>query len=164
MTMVYRHCGCKSFDARKFKAVKNEQFFFCKPVGGLWASPVREDGSTGWEEWCRSEDFHVKLLQRHFDFSLSSSVRLVTINALSDLQTLMERYAQTPDVRFPLSCLVLDFEKMSADYDAIELTDNGQCETRFSKPNLYGWDCESLLVLNPAVVVPEMRAKMRKAG
>ena len=163
MTKVYRHYGCKAFDARKFKAVKNEPLF-CKPVGGLWASPVREDGSTGWEEWCRSEDFHVNLLRSHFDFSLSTGARLATINTLSDLQTLIERHRQPQDVRFAFACLVLDFEKLSADYDAIELTDNGQCETRFSKQSLYGWDCESVLVLTPAVVVPAMRSKMRKAG
>jgi hypothetical protein len=158
---LYRHYGCKTFSEGLFTSVRNEPLF-CKPIGGLWGSPVREDGNTGWAEWCRGENFHVNLLRSHFDFCLSAGARLATIDTLSDLQTFMECHGQRRDVRFPLSCLVLDFEKMSADYDAIELTDNGQCATRFSKPSLYGWDCESVLVLVPTVVVAV--TKMRKAG
>ena len=46
-----------------------------------------------------------------------------------------------------------DFEKMvKMGYDAIYLTDKGQMETRFTMPDLYGWDCECVLVMNPDCV------------
>ena len=43
----------------------------------------------------------------------------------------------------------LDFEKIAENYDAIWLTEKGMQETRWSNPDLYGWDCETFLILNP---------------
>ena len=52
------------------------------------------------------------------------------------------------------SILYVDFERMLVDgVDAIFLTEHGQWETRWSNPrHLYGWDVESLLVMNPDIV------------
>jgi len=42
-----------------------------------------------------------------------------------------------------------DYEECATRYDAIHLTDRGQWATRMTHPkNLYGWDCESVLILN----------------
>jgi hypothetical protein len=39
--------------------------------------------------------------------------------------------------------LVPDFERMAAEgWDGVWLTHTGYLATRFSRPNLYGWDCE----------------------
>lgn len=47
----------------------------------------------------------------------------------------------------------IDFEKMAEDYDAFWLTENGQAETRFSRPfSLYGWDVETVLVFRADVL------------
>lgn len=44
----------------------------------------------------------------------------------------------------------LDFELLAKNYDAIWLTENGQSETHLYYPiNLYGWDCETVLIMNP---------------
>lgn len=46
---------------------------------------------------------------------------------------------------------LIDYEKISKDYDAIELTSRGEIETRFipsTLESLYGWDVPTLLVLN----------------
>jgi len=38
----------------------------------------------------------------------------------------------------------MDWERISKEYDAVMLTEDGQVHTRFSRPlSLYGWDCES---------------------
>lgn len=40
-------------------------------------------------------------------------------------------------------------------YEAIWLTAKGQSETHYSNPtNLYGWDCESVLIMNSKCVIP----------
>ena len=45
--------------------------------------------------------------------------------------------------------MALDFENIARHYDAIHLTPKGQEDTRWSTPhNLYGWDCETILILN----------------
>ena len=41
----------------------------------------------------------------------------------------------------------LDFEKLSKDYDAIEVIDIGKFYWA-----LYGWDCNSILIMNPDIV------------
>jgi hypothetical protein len=38
-------------------------------------------------------------------------------------------------------------------YDAIWLTENGQRETRYGEPSLYGCGCESVLIMNPLGVL-----------
>lgn len=126
-------CG-KSFAVAKFKPVKN--IMFIKPEGGLWASPT--DSSYGWREWCESEDYGD--LSHHFTFQFEGNV--FVINSCSDAAR-MPWIGNTPD-----------FEEMvRLGYDAIFLTENGQTETRFGEPSLYGWDCECVLVMNPRCVV-----------
>ena len=51
-----------------------------------------------------------------------------------------------------------DFEGMvRAGIDAIWLTAHGESATRFSRPySLYGWDCESVLIMNPSGIVPDL--------
>ena len=51
------------------------------------------------------------------------------------------------------SILCIDFKEASKTWDAIFLTEKGQRETRFTHPkNLYGWDCESVLILNSNII------------
>ena len=45
--------------------------------------------------------------------------------------------------------IVLDFEKLSHKYDAIEVNISSDDELYYK---LYGWDCDSILVMNPDVV------------
>lgn len=83
-------------------------------------------------------------------FNLKDNTRIYTINTYKDLEWLMERYKDNNSFSFKPT---LDFERISKDYDVIELTEAGQWETRFSHPfNLYGWDVESILVLNFDVI------------
>lgn len=131
-------CG-KQFDPDKFKPVKNKSFV--KPEGGLWSSPV--NSNYGWREWCKSESFGN--LSHHFKFHFEGNV--FVIDSCADA-------ARMPWLTFYGSIKYPDFEKMvSLGYDAIWLTEKGQQETRFGEPSLYGWDCESVLVMNPSGVL-----------
>lgn len=149
----FRHYGCESFDPEKFDAVKNRPRY-CKPLGGLWASPIEEDRNDGWAEWCKAEGFHTDYLNKYFEFTLREDARVAVIDTIHNLEVLLYKYPQPQTPGKEYMERVLDFEKMCENYDAIELTSRGQWDTRLSDPNLYGWDCHSLLVLNPNVVVP----------
>lgn len=142
-------CG-KKFDIAKFKPIKNRMFV--KPEGGLWASPV--GSSYGWREWCEAESFGN--LSHNFTFEFEGNV--FVINSCADA-TRMPWIEEHRYIKYP------DFEKMvSLGYDAIFLTENGQVETRFGEPSLYGWDCECVLVMNPSGVLTKRGADLFKRG
>lgn len=46
----------------------------------------------------------------------------------------------------------LDFEKLSKEYDAIEVFISEDRDLYFS---LYGWDCDSIVVMNPTKIIIE---------
>jgi hypothetical protein len=105
----------------------------------LWASPV--DAEYGWREWCKAEDFGD--LSHSFTFEFEGNV--FVIDDVHDAASMpwIEMIEGT-NLKCP------DFEAMAnLGYDAIYLTAKGQTETRFGPPSLYGWDCESVLIMNP---------------
>lgn len=132
------HYGSERFEKKLFRKIINNDW--TKPIGGLWTSPT---GSTyGWKEWCLQEDFRIDSLSSHFKLKFTKEARVLLIDSFPDLEKLPKRKVN-----------YLDFEKISNKFDAIWLTEKGQWETRFTRPfNLYGWDCESILVLNPESV------------
>ena len=126
-----------SFSVRKFVPVSNYHF---KPKGGLWASPVKS--SFGWKDWCKAEGFGD--LSSHFVFQFSGNV--LKIDSLKDaLEMPWCSFIDIPSLEYP------DYDGMvHLGIDAIHITAKGERETRFIFPkNLYGWDCESVLVMNP---------------
>ena len=144
MSKKYIHYGHKHFDRTLFIPIRNCPSF-TKPHGGLWASPV--DAEFGWKEWCKQEDFRECNLNNSFTFTLSENARVLTILSVAGAKCL-------PQVRneFALPWWVIpDFEKLvEQGYDAIELklsNDWGLYQA------LYGWDCDSIVVLNPDVIM-----------
>lgn len=150
---VFITLGCGDrFEISKFDNPKNRECF-CKPFGGLWSSP--ENSTWGWRDWCEAENFWIdKINGSSFRFQLKPGSKVYTIDSPFDL-------IQIPyKIKTPLSCFgsdLIDFEIMAKEYDGILLTVNGQNTTRFSEyeygMSLYGWDCESLLVLRPDNVI-----------
>ncbi len=155
--VVYVHYGASHFDPARFVPAKNTKHFNNKPVchTGLWAS--RENDEYGWEAWCRKNDFKVERLDTFFRFTLTGA-HILTISEPVDLIPLpklhpWEYIERNPDhiPRFEMvnneyvpSWCYLDFEKLSEDYDAIELKNSFLFDYI-----LFGWDCDCLLVLNP---------------
>lgn len=139
------HYGDTTFNKEWFKRPTN-RVCFNKPTGGMWCSPV--DAEWGWKEWCESEDFYVENLKIWFTFTLESN-KILIIDSPEDLNKFIWTYSEKygKDNPYP------DFVAMSKIWDAIFLTDSGIGSTRFSTPyDLYGWDCESILILNPDCV------------
>ena len=141
---IYIHYGDNEFDKNKFAEIKNKQFWV-KPKGGLWAS--RLNGINSWKRWCIAEEFCLEKLEKYFKFKLKENTRFLQIESSNQLKYLPR--VKSPIPQLEGTGIYLDFEKIKEDFDAIEVL--------ISKDNqlywdLYGWDCDSLLVLNKDVI------------
>ena len=116
-----------------------------KPRGGLWCSPV--DSNYGWKDWCRSENWGLDSLQEKFKVDYTGHTLI--IDSFEDMKDMI--YRKDPYGTIGIYCSQCpDFESILASgIDAIYLTEKGEERTRFTTPNLYGWDCECILVMNP---------------
>lgn len=141
----YIHYGSPKFDPKQFKQVKNCERPFVKPYsGGLWGSPI--DSENGWKDWCEGECYELDRLKQSFTFDLSPKAKILEIKGMEDIKAavksgLMKKTGLFTDTFAP------DFEKIAEKYDAILFYENG--ETHYP---LYGWDCDTIFVLNHKVI------------
>lgn len=151
---VYIHYGHSKFDPDAFEDVKNRSRV--KPDGGFWASSI--DAKFGWKYWCKVERFEISKLELSFKFKLMDNSRILTIDSLDILRELPS--LESPRVRGLMDDSIagilenrvyLDFEKLTDEYDAIEVLISNDRRLYYA---LYGWDCDSILVLNKDVVIP----------
>lgn len=140
----YIHYGHKSFDKNLFDSIRNNKYF-TKPKGGLWASDV--NARYGWKDWCDSNEFRKCEKSNSFVFTLEMDTKLLIIDSYDDLKEL-PRLEDIDNFASPM-WLLLDFEKIAKKYDAIEVNISSDEELYWK---LYGWDCDSILVMNPDVV------------
>lgn len=136
MENIYIHYGHKFFDDNLFKEIENKDFV--KPLGGLWASAINAE--YGWKDWCKENNFRDCIEQNSFKFKLKSEARILKIDSVEVLKKL-------PVIEMPynFSWITLDFEKIKKEYDVIEVLISEDSRLYW---DLYGWDCDSLLVLN----------------
>lgn len=139
--------GAERFDPRRVTRVQNT-VHSVKPHGGLWTSSLIED-AVGWEsDWtrfCQTESFRLEKIARRTALVACAQARIYTIDSLDDLLALSRECGSYDSL--------IDFERAAQHYDIIRLTEQGQWQTRFSSPSLYGWDCECSLWLNPAIAL-----------
>lgn len=159
----YISYGLGNYDEERFDKIQN-LIYNNKPKGGLWSSP--ENSKHSWYDWCKDNDFRVlhNDIKGKFLFSLKNDSKIYKIDSFQDLKNC----PAIIDYRLGgITRRQIDFEKMvDLGYDAIWLTDEGEWSTRF--PNLYnlsnridvdidftlyGWDCETMLVLNKEAIV-----------
>lgn len=150
---IFITLGCgNTFEVEKFKPIENTPYF-CKPHGGLWSSP--ENSEWGWKQWVESEMpewMEKRYGKSKFKFHLKPGSKIYQIDSVVDLLRVPHKITTYGIYR---SCCgdLIDFEEMAKEYDGILLTEKGQAETRWSDQyygmSLYGWDCESLLILRP---------------
>lgn len=148
MKMRLETFGCGTvFDKNKFKPIKNK---WIKPGGGLWSSPVGSEHS--WSNWCLREGYDLDRLLTGFQFDFTGSVFVV--NCEKDLDGLVWDNGFA-GYEYP------DFEELARRYDAFWLTGAGEKLTRWiDRRSFYGWDCETVLVMNASCVsnvVPVVR-------
>jgi len=132
------------FDKNKFQLVKN-MLYWNKPSGGLWASPI--NCNYGWKEWCIIEEFGD--LSSSFEFVVTGNIfKIENSNSLNQLPLIKREESGYEEIVL-MSALynrqLIDFEAVAnSGVDAIWVTENAIRYKEF-----YGWDCESVLILNP---------------
>jgi hypothetical protein len=122
---------------------------FKKPRGGLWTCQDDPRGRSHWREWNRSEGCSFTRGMPTWRLTVPEA-RVYTIDTYVDLCTALRRWPhhRYADSRFHSlrEEVEINFEAMAAEYDAVELTEEGQWRTRLSHPhNLYGWDVPTIL-------------------
>lgn len=136
------HYGSKVYNSELVEPIVNENWV--KPLGGLWTSPI--NSTWGWKNWCDMEHFHKCSNRNKFKLKFVKNALVMVIDDLEDLMNL----PKISSLDEYINNRYIDFELVSKYVDAIWLTDKGQSETRLTYPlSLYGWDVETVLILNP---------------
>jgi hypothetical protein len=141
--------GEKQPNRGKFKQPENQADPIHKPDGGLWTSTVTDDGRSGWLDTLErlglySGDENVWFLEPEDD------LEVLLIEDEPHLNAILENYRRddSPIVSAQSRTFApLDFEAIAENYAAIRLTEEGQWNTRMTRPGLYGWDSETVLWL-----------------
>lgn len=142
------HYGTTGFDRTRFKPIKNQDCYGVnKPYGGLWASPV--DAAFGWKDWNEREHFAECNEQNSFRFSVKDDAKVFEVHSRKDVETMLHRFFNGSS---------FDFEAMSKEYDAVLFYCNS--ETYYA---LYGWDCDSILIMNQDIIVLEEETEENSA-
>lgn len=144
MSIEYIHYGDKKFNKKKFEEIKN--IMFVKPLGGLWASRV--DSEYGWKSWCESQNFHPEKYREnnYFKFKLRENAKVLTIANREQLEKIIK---QNLSEDYKALFVALNFEELAKQYDAIEVLISEDNRLYW---DLYGWDCDSILVMNKDVI------------
>lgn len=132
------------FDIKKISPISNPHSIPVKPTGGLWASDIRAD--FGWKEWCIGEDFHLDALKTHTVFHLKENARILEIKTGKEVRDIFDKYRADRGI---------DFVKLSCIYDAVSCPEI----TSDIYYALYGWDCSSIVILNPEIIEVDERDK-----
>lgn len=150
--------GLGEYSPEKFNTIKNRKYNI-KPEGGLWSSP--QSSEYGWKDFC---DFRENGFNNGFKFQLKPDSKVYIIDSFLDLIQVPYKLKDPFYNNIKFGQNFIDYEEMAKEYDAIWLTVNGQWDTRLpemdgnydidgSSINLYGWDCESLLILRKECII-----------
>lgn len=133
----------KEFSPDLIKPIKNIPYF-CKPLGGFWASRI--DAVYGWRQWCDGED-EPWAEGTPFIFSLKEDTKVLHIRSVADIP---DHYIDPNTPCSIIRTVILDFEKLAKEYDAIEIDAGRDSQLYYA---FYGWDCDSILIFNPEIIV-----------
>jgi hypothetical protein len=139
-----------------------------KPHGGLWTAPVAEAGPDGtvlrtaWTDWYRDNEYGTDDYAHFLWIRPRPDARVLLIDTLDDLRAIVAAYPAVP-ARPALDFLRNKYPDWpalaAAGWDAVFLTDDGQWATRlplYREPELYTWDCATVLWLRPAYTVDQL--------
>jgi len=167
---IYRHyfkndTKVKEFSYKEFKPIKNWEYTWVKPHGGLWAS--RLSSKLGWKEWCedrelnwcegeffdfyisdkanilylKNEDDIAKIIKEHANWVLQCTESLRFIRYLRDKEKYIDDYPMIPSI-------ILNFQNILKDgVDALDVEID-----KLYYP-FFGWDCDSTLIMNPDIII-----------
>jgi len=146
--MTYIHYGHSKFDKSHFKQIRNHPLF-TKPFGGLWGG-IKDS----WKSWCIQNNFETDLT-KNFKFKVNG--KIMRIHDKADMIKLKPYIDVPSDSKLHYIQGLLansgwispNYEKMKQDYDAIEVLAGSNYDLYMA---LYGWDVDSICVLNPECI------------
>ncbi len=138
------------YNPEKVDTIENFRFPHIKPSGGVWTSTYTKKESTpsDWLYFCKMEQLISEKKIHGLLLKPKKECNIVEIDTINDLNDIIKKYPDEPDEGYPLETRI-NFEGLARDFDGLHLTYKGQWETRFTQPNLYGWDTESTIWFNP---------------
>jgi hypothetical protein len=163
---IYVHYGNDHFEKREVDLrIKG---FVTKPSkAAIWGSP--EDAEFSWKDWSEGEHWNLGALEKSFRFKLKGDSKILFISSKKDIDELDEslktntsaiekHYSGLTSVSSLIMSMLgsitpekyntIDFTKLRENgIDAVEIEYNG-----YTHDNFYGWDCDSICVLNPDAV------------
>lgn len=137
---VYHLTNDASFKISKIE-LSGENSTPNKPAEGLWGSPI--DSKFGWKEYVKSETDLTTTGKYEYELTVDTSDVLI-INSADDVAKIPLKKGQgkTP---------MMDFKALKEKgVKGVYLTAKGLSELR--NADFYGWDCESLLILDESIV------------
>ena len=142
---TYIHYGSTAFIEESWEPIRNENWI--KPHGGLWASAI--DAPYGWKDWNGTYNYQLCDETNSFKFKLKPSARILIIDSIDVLKRLHKlQYTVTTLIR---DVYFLNFERLLEDgYDAIDFQLSKDPKLYWA---MYGWDCDSILVMNKDVLI-----------
>ena len=143
--MAYIHYGHKQFDPGMFQKPQNVSYWN-KPSGGLLASA--EDAKYGWKAWNEVEEYRECREDNAFRFNLAPTASILCVHSVA---AALELPLQEDGVHHRGN-KHYDFEKLIA--DGVDVIDFCVSADEGLYWEMYGWDCDCILVLNPDVIVP----------
>lgn len=143
---VYIHYGSPAWDPERWRSIEDRPYEN-KPSGGLWASA--EDTEFGWADWCAKIERYRETLKESFTFQLDENANVLVLASVDDLAKLPEE----PDFlgRTGGLCKNIQFSKLLD--EGVDVIDFRLSEDPDLYFEMYGWDCDSVLVLNKDVIV-----------
>ena len=159
MKMYITYGKGNEFDASLLHPILRETSFG-KPDGCFWGSPV--NAKYGWKEWCLSEDFwDISRFEEKIVWILKPHTKVLCIRNYDDIDYFVKKgfiYLDpyNDEYLFSRDNYVINFDKIKrAGYSAIELFDSSIGHRYWKKYDrlFNGWDCESIVVLDPSVIV-----------
>ena len=147
----YQSYGIGKYDRNKVKPIVNRRDIAKnKPTGGLWASPV--GAKFDWRAYNKQEVYRVYDDDDYFEFTIKPNARVLKLKTEDDIKKLPMQW-DNPSMKSIASrykgtiWAYPDFEELSKHYDVIDYSLNAETYEPLS-----GWDCDSILVLNPDVI------------
>lgn len=153
--------GGSYYDRKYFEETKcSDEFDFLKPIGGLWLCPYHNNKNpSAWIDFIKNNDMerditHITI----FELKENSNVLV-----LDDPYTFEEEYGRFIDYREGrLARSNIKFNEIKNEYDAFFI--DGSIVTSVSGSycaslpvRLYGWDVETLYVMNPDILIEKDR-------
>jgi len=149
---IYIHYGADSYDPEKVD-IHNSPWRN-KPKGGFWGTP--EDSIINWKDWCLSQKLRMESLKRSFRFRLKEGTRVYYVNSEEKEEALPLQKIDGATILKginnyqPIAKRIYDFEALNKEgYDAVEISIS-ECPNLLK--SMFGWDCDSIVIMNPDVV------------